>query len=202
MGMLSVLIAAGSLAIATPARAAAIFDGDQLGFGGDVRFSTTTGILDFFEEGVGFGSPGGSANVLSGSAAAFGGSGNAISVKDITLNFDAGTNTYKLLSKVPDFLVLQNGTRFNLNTFDLTLRNSDWLASITGRLFDTEGGELPAIGTFDPVQDVAFTKVNGSSFYSGDVTAVPTPALLPGLVGIGLTAVRKRKKQGSEEEEA
>lgn len=35
-------------------------------------------------------------------------------------------------------------------------------------------------------------------FVHGDVTSVPTPALLPGLVGMGIAALRKRKQQEAE----
>jgi hypothetical protein len=37
--------------------------------------------------------------------------------------------------------------------------------------------------------------------YTLSVTAVPTPALLPGLLGLGVAALRKRKGEGSEVEE-
>ncbi|PSR19095.1 hypothetical protein C8255_04085 [filamentous cyanobacterium CCP3] len=45
---------------------------------------------------------------------------------------------------------------------------------------------------------------NGSSKLSGTVsaTAVPTPALLPGLIGMGLAALRKRKGEAEESAEA
>jgi hypothetical protein len=39
---------------------------------------------------------------------------------------------------------------------------------------------------------------NGSKFTTVSIAAVPTPALLPGLVGMGIAALRKRKSDGLE----
>lgn len=41
--------------------------------------------------------------------------------------------------------------------------------------------------------------LTGVTTYSGSLNAVPTPALLPGLVGMGVAALRKRKSLGAEE---
>ncbi|WP_421659398.1 PTPA-CTERM sorting domain-containing protein [Leptothermofonsia sp. ETS-13] len=43
----------------------------------------------------------------------------------------------------------------------------------------------------------SFTLTNNSS--SIDLVAIPTPALLPGLIGLGLGVLRKRKSEGAEE---
>ncbi len=43
----------------------------------------------------------------------------------------------------------------------------------------------------------SFTLTNNSS--SIDLVAIPTPALLPGLIGLGLGVLRKRKAEGAEE---
>ena len=212
-GLFAGVIAAGSLIISTPANAISVMDGDRLGFGGGSRFNTTSGYLDFFDEdapGNGFGTSGGSGNVLSPSAAIFGRSGSSLSIQDIMLNFNMDTNAWELGSTVPDFLTLANGVRFRLDTFVLALdkkgttarRDDDWLATFTGRFFDTEGGELPGIGEFDPLHDISFTDSPGGSFYSAEATAVPTPALLPGIIGMGVAAFRKRKQTGEAEESA
>ncbi len=43
---------------------------------------------------------------------------------------------------------------------------------------------------------VSYTSASGRTyFYSGDTTPVPTPALLPGLIGLGLGVWRKRKTE-------
>jgi hypothetical protein len=43
---------------------------------------------------------------------------------------------------------------------------------------------------------VGYTSASGRTyFYSGDATPVPTPALLPGLIGLGLGIWRKRKAE-------
>jgi hypothetical protein len=46
------------------------------------------------------------------------------------------------------------------------------------------------------VDGVSYTSASGKSYlYSGDATPVPTPALLPGLIGLGLGMWRKRKAE-------
>jgi hypothetical protein len=46
------------------------------------------------------------------------------------------------------------------------------------------------------LSDVSYTSASGQTyFYSGNATPVPTPALLPGLIGLGLGLWRKRKAE-------
>ena len=46
------------------------------------------------------------------------------------------------------------------------------------------------------VDGVSYTSASGKTYlYSGDATPVPTPALLPGLIGLGLGMWRKRKAE-------
>jgi len=48
-------------------------------------------------------------------------------------------------------------------------------------------------------EDVSYTSASGRTyFYSGDATSVPTPALLPGLIGLGLNFWRKRRSEAQE----
>lgn len=66
-------------------------------------------------------------------------------------------------------------------------------------------------GTFTPIKDESFTfaaKISNPGFSNEFVDiaigaqAVPTPALLPGLVGMGVAALRKRKSEELESAEA
>jgi hypothetical protein len=94
-----------------------------------------------------------------------------------------------------------NGYAYNLDSFILEkvtmLGNVFYLASSTGSFFDyTDNTSISAGGPFSS-QTNKFV-LSGTSI-SGDITAdhtVPTPALLPGLLGLGMTAMRK-KRQGA-----
>ncbi|MFH7241592.1 MAG: PTPA-CTERM sorting domain-containing protein [Spirulina sp.] len=55
---------------------------------------------------------------------------------------------------------------------------------------------LSFLATGSPAGQPPFSLLSGVS-----VSEVPTPALLPGLVGLGVAALRKRKGEGSEEAE-
>jgi hypothetical protein len=51
------------------------------------------------------------------------------------------------------------------------------------------------------VDGVSYTSASGRSyFYSSDATPVPTPALLPGLIGLGLNLWRKRRNEVQEKQ--
>jgi len=93
---------------------------------------------------------------------------------------------------------LAGGATYNLSTFNLTrvLAGSSpvFSADYTGVFNNVPGG----IGTLVS-GNLALN--NGISF-SSTVTGppIPTPALLPGLMGLGVAALRKRKGEGSEAE--
>lgn len=188
----------GSMIVAAPAQAATIIDGDTLAFGGLAKFNTTSGYLDFSGgiSGSTFGPGDGVAAVLPGSTgSAFGPIFSAVTVKDLSLTKLSPTS-WALGLALPDFLTITaSGVKFRLDTFVLNNTRGDWLAQYTGQ-FD---GGIDGMGEFDPLTDNLFT--GAGSFYSADATAVPTPALLPGLVGMGVAALRKRSQQeeGAEE---
>ena len=193
-------IVSGSFLISTPAQAATVVDGDTLAFGGFAKFNKTSGYLDFAGGPTGgtFGPSDGIAAILPGSSgSAFGPIFSKVTVKDLKLALVPDTtNSWALSAVLPGFLtVTSNGLQFRLDTFILSNTKGDWLAQYTGQ-FD---GGINGIGEFDPLSDKTFT-TNIGSFYSADATAVPTPALLPGLVGIGVAALRKRNQQGGEDE--
>jgi hypothetical protein len=79
---------------------------------------------------------------------------------------------------------------YALTKFDLTRGvNGDFDAVISG-VFNPEGLGTQS-GAFSSQLSLSAKKAS----FSGDITAVPTPALLPGLIGLGIGMVRKRKDQ-------
>lgn len=78
-------------------------------------------------------------------------------------------------------------------SFDLTkfiYDNSTSSATFEG-IFKSDTDSIAASGGLFTSQ---LTSFNPSS-YSGSIAAVPTPALLPGLIGLGMGMLRKRKKE-------
>jgi hypothetical protein len=85
---------------------------------------------------------------------------------------------------------------FTLEAFDLVQNGGENFSAVISGFFTPSGvdgdGSLTSQGRFD---------LRGGS-YSADITAIPTPALLPGLVGLGVAAFRKRNGQDNSEQEA
>lgn len=187
-----------SFLAAAPAEALTITGGSILDLGGRAKFNTGTGNLDFKTGGLSgaYGSPTGNATVSTFSPV-FGAEGTIAILKDLNLAPD-GSNAWTLSSSISQFISLPNGIKFRLDTFDLNFKDNDWFASLTGEFDEGVDNVIGGSGTFDPNKDKDFTKIGGTS-YSLEVEAVPTPALLPGLIGIGLTALRKRNKSEAEE---
>jgi hypothetical protein len=121
-------------------------------------------------------------------------------------NSDGMTSAEYDFSAIPIFLTLSNGYSFSLDAGSLL------------RLREQEGGSQPLVtvfgagpltGTFTNGSEVVaglgsltFTRVPGSSGYSASLSTVviPTPALLPGLIGMGVAALRRKQNEESAEE--
>jgi hypothetical protein len=127
--------------------------------------------------------------------------GSYVDTKDLVLKKTAADH-WELQGPVADFIrrgTGANGYAYNLDSFILEkvtlLNNVFYLASSTGSFFDyTDGTSINAGGPFSS-QTNKFV-LSGTSI-SGDITAdnaVPTPALLPGLIGLGMTAMRKKRE--------
>ncbi|NJM47020.1 MAG: PTPA-CTERM sorting domain-containing protein [Alkalinema sp. RU_4_3] len=88
------------------------------------------------------------------------------------------------------------GFQYTLTAFDLTKTLTGFEAMVDGIFTNTSPNEVinTVDGFFSSQKKLASLK--GTSF-SADLTAgttsVPTPALLPGLIGLGLSVARKRK---------
>jgi len=61
------------------------------------------------------------------------------------------------------------------------------------------GDEVLGFGTLSALSAV---RLNGKNLANVAVVTIPTPALLPGLIGMGIAAIRKRKSEESEVEVA
>lgn len=190
-----------------PAHAASI-QGQTLGFGGTARLENPTANigdisqLDFLP--YNDAALSGVTAILPGSGSAFGNAFDTFTIKDFNL-IKTGDNTWNLAAgPVVNWLSgLDNNIKFTLNSFALerfgTGAATAFEADIDG-IFNPSG--LDGTGSFTAQGRLRF--VSGSTF-SADITAgeqVPTPALLPGLVGMGVAALRKRKSDVEETVEA
>ncbi|WP_416672222.1 PTPA-CTERM sorting domain-containing protein [Egbenema bharatensis] len=80
---------------------------------------------------------------------------------------------------------------FKLTSFNLR-KTDDFAADFTG-FFDPPG--TPGIGQVSSpiLGGIAWDTTTGNVF-TGNIQVVPTPALLPGLLGMGVAAARKKRK--------
>lgn len=119
-------------------------------------------------------------------------------IRDLNLNPTLNPNQFKLgtLTNFLTGLDLLGGT--NNFSFSLLSFVYDKTTGI-GRFQGTFADGTVGLGTF--VLGSAITSPAGNPVVTNDfnytlsVTAVPTPALLPGLIGMGLAALRKRKAE-------
>jgi hypothetical protein len=120
--------------------------------------------------------------------------GETFTLKDLSLK-RIGTNAWELATTpIANFISgLSTGVTFRLDTFGLTRSGNLFTANYTGYFSNFPDG----IGTgFFTTQGIAASDGRGSSF-SSDIN-VPTPALLPALLGMGAAALRKRKGEAAE----
>ncbi len=214
---LSAMVAgtAAAIVVVAPAQAASI-SGETLGLGGTARLENPTAAIggtsllnfsSFSDALLGeIGIPRGFENV-------FGDRDTDIVVKDLALE-NTGLNTWKLASSSPivDWLTgMNNNVSFDLSVFNLE-RVINPITNTTAFEADIAGifrpSRLDGTGGFTAQGGLSFkpgvTSPTGSTF-SADITAgeeIPTPALLPGLVGMGVAALRKRKSGEEETVEA
>ena len=145
--------------------------------------------------------------------------------KDLNLTKTSAT-TWSLLGAVggPNGTVtnfisgLSSGVTYSLNSFGLTKLSDGSFKAVLDGIFSGNIGDVDGSITFqsgltkvDNSVDLSKPKKKGSklflantsgSSFSGDTTAIPTPALIPGLLGLGVAALRKRKSEESEVEAA
>jgi hypothetical protein len=181
------VVSASVVAIA-PAQAASL----SLAGTGRLEVGATTSTLNFFSFG----------DTVNGNAAElplF----TPVGVKDILLN-NVNPTTWSLSpSSVASFLTGTSLGNFTLTKFDLTKTNGtfgpNFIANFEGFFNDGSSG----VGDFRSAATVGSNLLlssGGGYAIALDSTPVPTPALLPGLVGLGVAALRKRKGEGAEKE--
>lgn len=181
-------VVAGSLAATAPAEAI------NLSFSGNGRFLSGPPRVDFFN-GVTSGFPAdGTATVGANTNSFLADGGDTLTIKDLNL-VSTGSNTWSLSGPVDSFLSgFKGGRVFNLTQFDLTRDGDDSFAVIAGVLNPAAGSGLA--GTLTTQR--AFFQARGSTY---SVQFVPTPALIPALMGMGAAAFRKRKREEEQAQE-
>lgn len=185
---------------------AAPADAFTLNFTGTARLKNAnvvapgTSVLDFaaFNNGINSTTVGtGTGKIADPTDPLFGNAGDAITLKDLKLT-KTGANTWQLasVSDGVDFISgLLGGATYSLQSFVLTRVGNTFQADYFG-LFSNLSD--PGVGEFT-AQGQSFIQRKGSAFSS--TVTVPTPALLPGLAGMALATLRKRKQKEVEQPE-
>jgi hypothetical protein len=123
---------------------------------------------------------------------------NQFTINDILLNGTA--SPWTLVAPTSSFFsgaTVPNGGSFTLTSFNLTeLANSLFRADIVGNFANGALGT----GTLT-TQDPLFLTSGATYSVTLNYAAVPTPALLPALLGMGAAALRKRKGEAVESEQ-
>jgi hypothetical protein len=207
-------VAVGTTVSTNPANALELnFNGSNrlvdpnVGIGGNSILDFKFDLITPSNNNVAWNGPGGlgKATLVPSTNTVFGNLSDIVTLKDLTLKkvsvVGLGANavtTWVLQSPVVNFITGLNGGSgsFSLDTFVLTRTGIDKLSADYSGTFANIGpvanGTLTSQGNF--------TSANGKSFSS--TLAVPTPALLPGLLGFGVAALRKRKGEEQPEAEA
>ena len=182
-------VAVGSVAVTSPAQALTLnFTGSTLltdapAIGGTATLNFANVNTTSFTDNI-FGGP-----------TSFGPAGVPLTLAGLSLTRTA-VDSYSLTG--PQAWItggLPGGRTFTLTTFNLVrgISGNDFVAdNFRGFFTPTVGGD--GIGDFTTQ---ASFRVQGTSF-STTITAVPTPALLPGLVALGAGVLRKRKAAEAE----
>lgn len=119
-----------------------------------------------------------------------------------------GPNTFSF-ANTPNFItgLFQNGkavaldlTGGTLGGFVTTRANYSFGGNLAGILRYVDNSELVSAGT--SIASFHIGSGPGSNRSSITVKTIPTPALLPGLVGFGIAALRKRKREATAQVEA
>lgn len=189
-------VVASSVVVAAPA-AEAVTVGSTLNIaGGSVRFNPSTGVLDFRPD-----TPFGVTPILVGEGTgSFSDTGLFAGIRDLTL-INSGGDLFELSAPKNNFLTAINvsplnsgfnDVQFTLTEFVFNAKTGD--TTLLKGFFTQNGQTIAAEGRFtSQYPDFA------PSTYSMSLIAVPTPALLPGLLGMGIAFLRNGRKQNEDE---
>lgn len=202
LGLSAVAAFSAVAVLEDPAQAASIAN-QTLSFSGSARLETPDAVTSLLNFSSFSNTTAGTVTVADASADVFGAAGSSFSIGDLALTKTNAT-TWELTSgPTTNWLTgLTDGIGFTLEQFILEQvavtagpANIPLYVAYVSGFFTPSGlggsGALTAQGSL--VLD------SGSSF-SADITAVPTPALLPGLVGLGAMALRKREQDSVQED--
>ncbi len=208
--LVTALATAGSTWMASSAVAATITPGSKLNLSeistGGVNFvSSPTPKLDFFPNVSLFGTPLGQPVGIGASTGTFAGATSLplplAQIKDIDL-VAMGGGVYNLAAPITNFLSgidiggIFTGppggddVQFDLTEFVFNSTTGD--STLLKGIFKSGSFSIAGIGRL-----TSQTNLGSPSSYSLSITAVPTPALLPGLLGFGVAALRKRKLEAA-----
>lgn len=183
--------------------------------GGGTLFDTTSGGgRVFLQSSSAIGGPGASQVLFPFSATPAGSTGKYLTVagSNATFSFDQSQKYFGLLwGSIDADTALDNVIEFfNGATSVAKLSGLDIVNAIQGTPLAVTPGDRTRYVEFYKTDFTGnfFNKVvltnSGGNYFEVDNVAyqVPTPALLPGLIGLGVAALRKRKQQAKQEAEA
>lgn len=208
---IALLTTLATTAIAMPATASSIVGSRLVVGNGAVRFMDTQSdrtLLDFAEYNS-LQSPGtGNSELVKPSQGIFASFvGTPVTIRDVVLR-SRGANLWELDASEPieNFILGSlSGDDFSFSLTKLTLERFigatsttyyaalDGIFNYRGQSYDTEEGDFVVLNSS------RFMSGNGSGYLIG-TTVIPSPALLPGLIGFGFAAWRKRKAGTTETE--
>lgn len=191
---------AGTILTKSPAQAITIGSGDILGLSGSARLQNanvaigSTSRINFFAY---TNTTSGTLQVQGASTGAF----NSLATQAATiLDLDLKKTAVDVWEFSPFSGYLTNfitvaDVKYDLSKFTLKKVGGLFTADFEGLFRSTN--EIAGFGSFAPANSSNFPKSSGSTI-AIDVTTVPTPALLPGLLALGVGALRKRKTEAIE----
>jgi hypothetical protein len=195
-------VVAGTMAIGSMPAQAAIVSGETFSFSGSAKLLdevTETTMLDFFstlpnQEGI----------VVD--ASDVGDDGQRFALQDILLKKTSAT-TWSFIGAPLTWINEPGLFKYTLQSFELTkIFDSSPIPKVTGFTAVIDGffspGNLGTVDGYFSSQPNLAKRINGklkgdsfsASLTAGETVPVPTPALLPGLIGLGATAMRKKRQ--------
>lgn len=201
LGLSTVAAFSAVAVLEAPVQAASITN-QTLSFTGSARLETPNAATSLLNFSSFSNTTAGTVTIADVSADVFGTAGTSFSIGDLALTKTNDTKWELTTGLVDNWLSgLANGVGFTLEQFVLERTSvtvgpatvPQYVAFVSG-FFTPSGlggdGSLTAQGGL----------VLGGSSFSSDITAVPTPALLPGLIGLGAAALRKREQDTADDE--